>query len=150
MLGEISTGAANDLEKVSHIVKNMLTVYGMSKHMPNLSLVEKGQNNFLGEGPTMQRRSEKLEELIDQETQEIIDACYRDARQVLVNHRKELTKMARLLLEKEKIDAQDIQNILGEIARTADPVNHSETIPDTVFPDIRGKVNARTELDNSR
>ena len=113
VFGEASTGAANDLEKVADIVKNMLTVYGMSKHLPNLSLVEKGQNPFLGQGPTMQHRSEKLEELIDSETQEIIAACYQDARQVLADHRKALETMARLLLEKEKIEAHDIQNILG-------------------------------------
>jgi cell division protease FtsH len=111
--GEVSTGASNDLEKVAVIVRNMLTVYGMSKHMPNLSLVEKGNNPFLGQGPAMQRRSEKLEELIDGETQEVIAACYADAKRVLGAHRRELEQMARLLLQKEKIDAQDIQNILG-------------------------------------
>ena len=113
IFGEISTGASNDLEKVSDIVRNMLTVYGMSKHMPNLSLVDKGQNAFLSQGPTMQRRSEKLEELIDSESQEIISACYQEARQVLADHRNELEEMAHLLMEKEKIDAQDIQQILG-------------------------------------
>jgi len=113
VFGEASTGAANDLEKVADIVKNMLTVYGMSKHLPNLSLVEKGQNPFLGQGPTMQHRSEKLEELIDAETQEVIAACYQDARQVLADNRKALETMAQLLLEKEKIEAHDIENILG-------------------------------------
>jgi cell division protease FtsH len=113
IFGEVSTGASNDLEKVADIVRSMLTVYGMSKHLPNLSLVEKERNPFLGQGPTMQRRSEKLEELIDGETREIIDACYADARQVLTAHRRELTQMARLLLQKEKIDARDIQKILG-------------------------------------
>jgi cell division protease FtsH len=113
VFGEVSTGASNDLEKVADIVRSMLTVYGMSRHMPNLSLVEKGSNPFLGQGPTMQRRSERLEELIDGETREIIDACYADAKQVLVAHRRELEAMARLLLQKEKIDARDIQNVLG-------------------------------------
>ena len=81
--------------------------------MPNLSLVEKPNNPFLGQGPATQRRSEKLEELIDNESREIIEACYTDAKRVLVAHRNELSQMARLLLEKEKIDAQDIQKILG-------------------------------------
>jgi cell division protease FtsH len=113
VFGEVSTGASNDLEKVAGIVRNMLTVYGMSKHMPNLSLVENGNNPFLRQGPAMQRRSEKLEELIDSETQEIIAACYADAKRVLGAHRRELEQMARLLLKKEKIDALDIQEILG-------------------------------------
>jgi ATP-dependent Zn protease len=57
----IIMGASNDLEKVADIVRNMLTAYGMSMQIPNLSLVEKGQNPFLGQGSTLQRRSEKLE-----------------------------------------------------------------------------------------
>ena len=113
VFGEVSTGASNDLEKVADIVRNMLTVYGMSKHMPNLSLVEKGQNPFLGQGPTTQRRSEKLEELIDQETQEIIASCYNEARRILSDHRSALNRMAQVLLEKEKIDDREIQDILG-------------------------------------
>jgi cell division protease FtsH len=113
VFGEVSTGAANDLEKVAELVRNMLTVYGMSQHMPNLSLVDKGQNQFLGQGPTMQRRSEKLEELIDRESQEIIAACYKEALQLLADHRRELNLMAQVLLEKEKIDDQEIQSLLG-------------------------------------
>ena len=113
VFGEVSTGASNDLEKVADIVRSMLTVYGMSKHMPNLSLVDKGQNHFLGQGPSMQRRSEKLEELIDRETQEIITACYNEARRILSDHRSELNRMAQVLLKKEKIDAQEIQSLLG-------------------------------------
>lgn len=118
VFGEVSTGASNDLEKVADIVRNMLTVYGMSKHMPNLSLVEKERNPFLAQGPVMQRRSDKLEELIDSETQEIINTCYQEARQLLIGHQKELAAMAGLLLEKEKIEAREIQNILGPRAQS--------------------------------
>jgi cell division protease FtsH len=117
VFGEISTGASNDLEKVADIVKNMLTVYGMSKHKPNLSLVEKNQNPFLGQGPMLQHRSEKLEEIIDEETQEIINACYQDAKQILLKERDKLEQMAHILLEKEKIDEKDILDILGPRAR---------------------------------
>jgi cell division protease FtsH len=113
VFGEVSTGASNDLEKVANIVKNMLTVYGMSKNAPNLSLVEKNQNPFLGQGPTLQHRSEKLEEIIDEETQDIIKACYEDAKQILLKEQDKLEKMAHILLEKEKIDEKDILDILG-------------------------------------
>ena len=114
VFGDVSTGASNDLEKVADIVRNMLTVYGMSEQMPNRSLVEKSSNPFLGQGPSTQRRSETLEALIDRETQTIIDAAYQDARQILASRRTELEAMAALLLEKEKIDGQDIQRILGQ------------------------------------
>ncbi|MEJ2155747.1 MAG: ATP-dependent zinc metalloprotease FtsH [Desulfobacteraceae bacterium] len=118
VFGEVSTGASNDLEKVAGIVRNMLTVYGMSKHMPHLSLVEKEQNPFLAQGPVVRRRSEKLEELMDSETQEIINTCYQEARQLLIGHQKELKSMAALLLEKEKIEAHEIQSILGPRAQS--------------------------------
>jgi cell division protease FtsH len=117
VFGEVSTGASNDLEKVADIVKNMLTVYGMSKHAPNLSLVGKNQNPFLGQGPMLQHCSEKLEEIIDEETQEIIKACYKDAKQILLKERDKLEHMAHILLEKEKIDEKDILDILGPRAR---------------------------------
>jgi cell division protease FtsH len=113
IFGEISTGAANDLEKVAGIVGNMLTVYGMSEHLPNRSLVKNPSMPFLGQGPSTQRRSESLETLIDGESQAIIDAAYQSAKQILSGHRRELEAMAELLLEKEKIDAQDILRILG-------------------------------------
>jgi len=119
--GDVSTGASNDLEKVADIVRNMLTVYGMSTQMPNRSLVEKGRNSFLDQGASTQRRSEKLEALLDRETQDIINAAYQAARQVLSDHRPELEAMAHLLLEKEKIDAQDIQRVLGPAALPAQP-----------------------------
>ena len=96
VFGEVSTGAANDLEKVADIVRNMLTVYGMSTQMPNRSLVEKGRNPFLEQGPSTQRRSEKLEALIDCETQDIIDAAYQSARQLLADHRAELEAARRV------------------------------------------------------
>lgn len=113
VFGEVSTGASNDLEKVAEIVRSMITVYGMSAHMPNLSLVEKERDPYLAHGAMVRRRSEKLEESIDRETREIIDACYQEALQILSNHRKELDRMVQLLLKKEKIDAQEIQTILG-------------------------------------
>jgi cell division protease FtsH len=117
VFGEVSTGASNDLEKVGDIVRNMLTVYGMSRHAPNLSLVEKNQNPFLGQGPMLQHRSEKLEEIIDEETQEIIKTCYEEAKQILLKEKEKLEHMAHILLEKEKIDENDILNILGPRAR---------------------------------
>jgi cell division protease FtsH len=120
VFGEVSTGASNDLEKVADIVKNMLTVYGMSRHAPNLSLVEKNQNPFLGQGPMLKHSSEKLEEIIDEETQEIIKTCYEDAKQILLKERKKLEQMAHVLLEKEKIDEKDILDILGPRTREKD------------------------------
>ena len=72
VFGEISTGASNDLEKVAKIARNMITVYGMSEQAPNISLVDHQQNQFLNQAPGIQKHSEKLEQMIDDETLEMI------------------------------------------------------------------------------
>ncbi len=122
IFGDVSTGASNDLEKVADIVRSMLTVYGMSEKMPNRSLVERNASPLLGQGPTAQRRSETLEALIDEESQTIIDDAYQTAKQILIDHHDELERMASLLLEKEKIDGQDIKRILGPSRTALEPV----------------------------
>jgi len=113
VFGEVSTGASNDLEKIAKIARNMITVYGMSQQAPNISLVDHQQDLFLGQGPGIMQHSEKLEQMIDDETQEIISTCYEDAKQLLMDKRDKLEKMARVLLEKEKMDEGEIRAILG-------------------------------------
>lgn len=114
VFGEISTGASNDLEKVSHIARAMVTVYGMGKRLPNLSLTQQSQSNFLNEGPHLSRRSEKLEQMIDEEVAEIVTQCYAESKQLLMEKRELLDRMANLLLEKEVLDQKEIQELLGE------------------------------------
>ncbi|MFQ5583597.1 MAG: hypothetical protein ACE5GL_04105 [Calditrichia bacterium] len=113
VFGEISTGASNDLERVSQIARNMITVYGMSKRVPNLSLAEPNQGTFLGKSPMTSRRSEKIEEMIDEEMLEIITQCYEEDKKMLHEKRDKLEEMARTLLENETIDEKDIVRILG-------------------------------------
>ena len=113
IFGEVSTGASNDLEKVSQLVKNMIVVYGMSEKFPNVSLVNQNSPGFLGNPQGIERRSEYLEQLIDQEMTSIIDQCYQDAKSLLKEKKDLLEKMAGILLEKEVIDHQEIENLLG-------------------------------------
>ncbi len=114
VFGEISTGASNDLEKVAQIARNMIVVYGMSEKLPHLSLVQQSGPGFLGQGPATDRRSEKIEQIIDDEVLKIISTCYAEARQLLTEKRDLLEKMAQALLEKEVLDYHEIREILGE------------------------------------
>ncbi len=116
VFSEISTGASNDLERVSRIARDMIVQYGMSKKLPNLSLVDKNQSYFLGQGPYTSRRSEKIEQIVDEEVMDIIQSCYAEDKEILQKHRKKLEKMAQTLLEKEKLDEKDIIGILGKRA----------------------------------
>ncbi len=113
IFGEVSTGASNDLERVAQIARNMITIYGMSRRMPNLSLVEHNQGTFLGQEAMTQRRSEKIEQMIDEEVLEIISACYEEDKNLLTEKKDKLEEMAHTLLEKESIDEKDIIEILG-------------------------------------
>jgi cell division protease FtsH len=111
--GEVSTGASNDLERVAQLVKNMVTVYGMSEKLPNYSLVNRSMYSFLGQPSGIERRSEYLEKLIDEEINEIINRCYDETRSFLLQRKDLLDKMARELLKKEVLDKDEIQSILG-------------------------------------
>ncbi|RMH82020.1 MAG: ATP-dependent metallopeptidase FtsH/Yme1/Tma family protein [Calditrichaeota bacterium] len=116
VFGEISTGASNDLERATQIARNMIIQYGMSERLPNISLVQPGGPNFLGQGPLTERRSEKIEQMIDDEVLQIITQCYQDTKALLMEKRDLLEKMAQALLEKEVLDYHEIREILGEPA----------------------------------
>lgn len=111
--GEISTGASNDLERATQLARNMIVVYGMSKKLPNISLVSKSESGFLGHAPGIERRSEYVEKIIDEETTELINSCYEEAKELLNEKKLLLEKMATLLLEKEVINYEEIKQILG-------------------------------------
>ena len=114
VLGEISTGASNDLEKVMQLAKNIVTVYGMSDRLPNHSLVNRSGPNFLSNGAALERRSEHVEKLIDEEVSAIISQCYKEAKKLLLSKREQLEKLAKALLEKEVLNYSEIKQILGQ------------------------------------
>lgn len=109
---QVSTGASDDLEKASKIARSMLTVYGMSERLPNLSLVEQ-EEGFLGFGPQQTARSAEIEKIIAEEQLEIIRMSYEAAQALLVERRDQLESLAGRLLENEKLDAKDLEEILG-------------------------------------
>lgn len=114
VFNEVSTGASNDLERVSQLARNMITVYGMSEKLPNVSLVSQSGTGFLGPSAMFDRRSEHIEQLIDQEVIQIVEQCYNDAKKLLTEKRELLEKMTAELLEKEVLSHEEIKQILGD------------------------------------
>jgi cell division protease FtsH len=110
---EISTGASNDLERVTEIATRMVTTYGMSEKLGNVSYTENGRENFLG-GVTMKPYSEDTARIIDAEVKRIVDAAYEMTRQLLTEKRDKLEALTQKLLEKEVLDKKQIEEILGE------------------------------------
>jgi cell division protease FtsH len=113
VFGQISTGASDDIEKASRIARDMLTVYGMSRKLPNLSLVSRGAASFLGQEPPAAPHSAEIEQLIGEEQIQILRQCYDEAKQFLSERRALLETLAQRLLKQEKIDEHDLVEILG-------------------------------------
>ena len=109
--GKISTGALNDLEKITKQAYAMVSYFGMSDKVGNLSFYDStGQNEFTFNKPY----SEKTAELIDDEVKHLIDKAYNRAMEVLKKNKKGLTQLAELLLEKEVIFSEDVEIIFGK------------------------------------
>ena len=113
VFGEISTGAADDLEKASGIVRQMLTLYGMSEKLPNLSLADSASQGFLGQGPELAPHSGGVAEVIDHELLETLGAAYQFDLDFLRERRDQLEAMAKRLLENETLEASDVVELLG-------------------------------------
>ncbi|RPH33148.1 MAG: ATP-dependent metallopeptidase FtsH/Yme1/Tma family protein [Bacteroidales bacterium] len=106
----ISTGALNDLEKVSKQAYAMIAYFGMGKTTGNVSFYDSsGQSEFSFGKPY----SEKTAESIDKEVKELIDKAYNHAKAVLTENKEGLTKLAELLLEREVIFSEDLVTIFG-------------------------------------
>ena len=110
---EISSGASDDVEKASALGRQMLTVYGMSEQLPNLSLVGGQSASFLGEGPSLAHHSEKTAETLDDELLTLLAEAYASNLDLLRTHQKALTKLAERLLKDEKLEQSDLIEILG-------------------------------------
>jgi len=111
IFGRISTGALSDLEKITKQAYAMVSFFGMSDKVGNISFYDSsGQSDFGFTKPY----SEKTAELIDQEVNLIIAESYVRAKEVLKNNMKGLTELAELLLEKEVIFSEDLERIFGK------------------------------------
>lgn len=111
--GEISTGAANDLERATHIATEMVTIYGMSQKLPNISLKKANQDDLLGRDSPLNKRSEQLEQMVDDEVISIISYCYNEVTELIRKHQHKLNDLAGELLENEVLQKDDVTYILN-------------------------------------
>jgi cell division protease FtsH len=119
--GKVSTGALSDLEKITKQAYAMVSFFGMSDKVGNISFYDStGQSDFGFTKPY----SEKTAELIDREVKEIIDESYVRAKEILRNNTKGLVELAELLLEKEVIFSEDLERIFGK--RKADIIKEEK------------------------
>ncbi|WP_308992995.1 ATP-dependent zinc metalloprotease FtsH [Mariniflexile litorale] len=113
IFNKISTGALSDLEKVTKQARAMVTIYGLSEKIGNLTYYDSsGQNEYGFTKPY----SEQTAELIDKEISDIIEKQYQRAIELLENNRDKLTELAEVLLEKEVIFKDNLEKIFGKRA----------------------------------
>ena len=112
ILNDISTGASNDIERASKIARDMVTKYGMSDRLGSIMFGSGQEEVFLGRDFAQSRNySEDTAGLIDEEVKKIIDKAYMTARQILTANADKLHIVAQILLEKEKIDGEEFNQI---------------------------------------
>jgi ATP-dependent metalloprotease FtsH len=105
---KISTGALSDLEKVTKQAYSMVSVYGLSEKVGNISFYDSsGRESF------SKPYSESTAKLIDDEVSKLVEDCYLETLKLLTKHKSKLTKLAELLLEKEVIFKEDLLAIFG-------------------------------------
>ncbi len=111
---EVTTGASNDLQQVARVARQMVTRFGMSDRLGPVALGRQNGNMFLGREIASDRDfSDSTAATIDEEVRKLVDEAYRRAKDVLVTNKHVLDKLAEMLIEKETVDAEELQEVLA-------------------------------------
>ncbi|NJL84810.1 MAG: ATP-dependent metallopeptidase FtsH/Yme1/Tma family protein [Leptolyngbyaceae cyanobacterium SM1_1_3] len=112
---EVTTGASNDLQQVARVARQMVTRFGMSDRLGPVALGRQQGNMFLGRDIASERDfSEETAAAIDSEVRQLVDQAYTRAKQVLTENKAILDRLADMLVEKETVDAEELQALLAE------------------------------------
>ena len=127
-LDDISTGAQNDMERATQLVRAMVTEYGMSEKIGPLTLGQKHDEQiFLGRDISRQRNySEEVAAAVDKEISSIINQCYQRAIQLLKENTDKVESIVEALIERETLDSEDIRKLMkGE---PLDPIEKKDRV----------------------
>ncbi|HEY9203826.1 MAG TPA: cell division protein FtsH, partial [Sulfurimonas sp.] len=146
-IGEISTGAGNDLERATDIIKSMVQTYGMSD-VAGLMVLEKSRHSFLGGGMQSTREySDKMAEGMDEFIKTSLQERYKTVLERLKEYSEAIEEMVKLLYKKENITGEEVRNIIIDFEKA----NNIESKVNLVIDDIEEelKVDARMAQDES-
>ncbi|KGI55199.1 hypothetical protein LR59_13040 [Campylobacter sp. MIT 97-5078] len=110
-IGEISTGASNDLERATDIIKAMISMYGMSE-IAGLMVLEKQRNVFLNGGQTIKDYSDKMAESLDDYVKKTLDERYKGVLETLSAYKGAIETMVSALYEEETIEGAKVREII--------------------------------------
>ncbi|MGE5390231.1 MAG: ATP-dependent zinc metalloprotease FtsH [Deltaproteobacteria bacterium] len=127
ILNDISTGAQNDLERASGIVRKMITEYGMSEELGPLTFGHKSEEVFLGRDIGRDRNySDAIAYAIDKEASQYMEESYQKCEKILEEHMDKLHQVAAFLMEHETMEGEDFSAIMGEKEMVCDEANGPE------------------------
>jgi len=114
VFGEVTTGASNDLQRVTQIARAMVCEYGMSERLGTLAIGRRNHNPFLGRDYALDERnySEDVARMIDEEVRDIVDSCHGRALKILTENRAKLDSTVEALLERETLDREEFLAVL--------------------------------------
>ena len=113
VFGDVTSGAANDIERATEMARKMVCELGMSENFGPLAWGKTEQEVFLGkEIARMRNYSEEIAKMIDSEIQNIVGRCYNKAKEILMKHRKKMDELAEILLEREEISGEELRELL--------------------------------------
>ncbi len=141
--GKVSTGALNDLEKVTKQALAMVTYFGLNKEIGNISYYDStGQQEYSFTKPF----SEKTAEKIDAEIRKLVESAYQKAKEILTENKEKLEELANILLEREVIFSEDLEKVFGERPWG----NKKEDEEESVNPNIEAdKLEEKTKKDST-
>jgi cell division protease FtsH len=111
---EVTTGASNDLQQVARVARQMVMRFGMSDRLGPVALGRQQGNMFLGRDIASERDfSEETAAAVDDEVRNLVEQAYRRSKAVLVDNRPVLDRLAEMLIERETVDAEELQELLA-------------------------------------
>ena len=130
IFGDITSGAANDIDRATQLARQMVTQLGMSEKLGLVKLGKQREEIFLGRDISEERTySDEVAYEIDKEVKTIIDSCYENAKEILTLRRELMDKIANVLLEREVLDAEDFEKLMNE--------EENEKKSELELPDVR-------------
>lgn len=145
IFGDVTTGAANDIEQATNIASNMVTRFGMSKRFGLMGLATV-ENEYLGGGARL-TCSDRTAADVDTEVMEILKECYEEAKQMLSGNRELMDKLAAHLIEKETISGKEFMKIYRAEKGIPESEEKKEEADNTEESDRAAKLEEETEAE---
>ncbi len=131
VIGDVSTGASNDIERATEIARSMVTKYGMSDKLGPIAFGDQSNEVFLGKDFNHVRNySESVASQIDEEIERIVKDAYSRTKEILSEHIDKLHAVAQALLKEEKIDGKEFETIMKGEQQPAEAEPQPETAPE--------------------